>query len=515
MSISLGLPKGILPTPEVAMSAGCVSQLVRVQPNNVNTISSSAQTLTQTASSFQNNLVFPSQLIQFSIPCGQGRHVWIDSEKSSISFRVNYALTTAAGAGYSSSTIAYLQESAASWINRIVHIGPNGQTIDDVVNANISETIDHLLNYNTTDRDNFAGQFGFLSETGTVTNYTQGHTIKALSGTLASTANSYYSYEFPLASALLGKYAKGFFPAGSVNKLDVQLYTNSQVPVTFSVAGTAGTGTAPQATFTIDNISLNLWYLTLDNESARMLGSPKMHYLHGVTQRTASSTIAAGTSGYTNTLIGLRGKSCRSLFTRFVDTGAMSSAISQAYCINGVYDSKMPLASQLNYLLQGKDRYPQFPHNTQILPSSVLNRLLMASEKFVEWETRSSFIPTQFFAPIWSGSTGTPTANAPTAANGYDQNVVDAAAGSAAAGGAAVGYTSTPSNLLTFIFGEDLRKVHNSQVLDGYDLTVTANHFLEMNLLYAPTNTQSVFFTGRFDIIFEIDMEQGTINYRM
>jgi hypothetical protein len=130
----------------------------------------------------------------------------------------------------------------------------------------------------------------------------------------------------------------------------------------------------------------------------------------------------------------------------------------------------------------------------------------MASEKFAEWETRSSFIPSQFFAPIWSGSTGTISANAPTAANGYDQNVVDACAS---------GVTSTASNLLTFIFGEDLRKVHNSQVLDGYDLTVTANHFLEMNLLYAPTNTQSVFFTGRFDIIFEIDMEQGTINYRM
>jgi len=485
------------------MSAGCVSQLVRIQPNNVNTISSAAQSLPGASTTYQNNLVFPSQLVQFSIPCGQGRHVWVDSEKSSISFRVNYQVSTA-GASYNSAS-GYLQESAASWINRIVHIGPNGQTIDDVVNSNISETIDHLMNYNTTDRDNFAGQFGFLSETLSVTNNTQGHSITSLTGTGPNTAsNCYYSYEFPLPSALLGKYAKGFFPAGSVNKLDVQLYTNSSVPVTF-YSGSA-TATAASVTFTIDNISLNLWYLTLDSESARMLGSPKMHYLHGVTQRTASSTLSAGTSGYVNTLIGLRGKSCRQLFTRFVDTGAMSTAISKSYCINGVYDSKMPLCSQLNYLLQGKDRYPQFPHNTQILPSSVLNRLLMASEKFKEWETRSSFIPSQFFAPIWSGSTGTISANAPTAANGYDQNVIDACA---------AGVTSSVSNLLTFIFGEDLRKVHNSQVLDGYDLTVTANHFLEMNLLVAPTNTQSVFFTGRFDIIFEIDMEQGTINYRM
>lgn len=457
MSIALGLPKGILPSPEIAMSAGCVSQLVRVQPNNVNTISSSAQAL-PVANGYTNSLVFPSQLVQFSIPCGQGKHVWIDSEKSSISFRVNYAVTTSSGGtsgtnGYTSSTAAYLQESAASWFNRIVHIGPNGQTIDDVVNLNVSETIYHLMNQNTTDRDNFAGQFGFLAESGTASNYTQGHKIASIVSSTSSTAgspmsaaNAYYSYEFPLPSSLLGKYAKGFFPCGSVNKLDVQMYTSSQVPVSVLIDVSNTAVSAPQVTFTIDNISLNLYLLTLDNESARMLGSPKMHYLHGITQRTASSTIASGSTGYQTTLIGLRGKSCRQLITRFTDTGSTSAANS----INGVYDSKMPLASQLNYLLQGKDRYPQFPHNTQILPSSVLNRTLMASEKFKEWEQRSSFIPSQFFKYITTGT-------APTAATGYDQNVVDA------------GSATSILNLSTFLFAEDLRKVHNSQVLNFGD----------------------------------------------
>jgi hypothetical protein len=120
----------------------------------------------------------------------------------------------------------------------------------------------------------------------------------------------------------------------------------------------------------------------------------------------------------------------------------------------------------------------------------------MSSEKFVEWEQRSSFIPSQFFNYITNGGSVT-------AANGYDQNLVNA------------GSATNISNLATFLFGEDLRKAHNSAVLDGYDLTVTANHFLELNLTIAPSNTQSVFFTGRFDIIFEIDLEQGTINYRM
>lgn len=508
MSVVLGLPKGMLPSPEVAMSAGTVSQLVRVQPNNVNTITNTPQALPIAAKSYSNSMTFPSQLVQFSVPCGQGKHVWIDSEKSSISFRVKYAVTTA-GAGYDASgnSCGYLEGGATSWFNRIVHIGPNGATIDDVVNLNISEHIDQLINYNSADRDTFGAQFGFLAEPCTIangqssnatSNFVQGHGIACLKGTTVNSATtSNYSYEFPLPSSLLGKYAKGFFPCGAVNKLDIQMYTASTVPITFYSGGALAT-TAAQVQITIDNIALNLYLVTLDAESARMLGSPKVHYLHGITSRVASSTIAAGTSGYTNTLIGLRGKSCRQLFTRFQDSGTLTvggtadTGIAQS--ANGPYDSKMPQASQLNYLLQGKDRYPQFPHNTQLLPSSVFNRLLMASEKFKEWEQRSSFMPQQYFKYITGSSV---------AAGTDDQNVVDA------------GNLTCANNLACFMFGEDLRKVHNSQVLDGYDLTVTANHFLELNFLNAPTNTQVVWFTGKFDIIYEIDMEAGTISYRM
>jgi hypothetical protein len=487
MSISLGLPKGLLPTPETALSAGTVSNLVRIQPNNVNTIASPAQNIPATITTYYNSWNFPSQLVQFSVPCGQGKHVWVDSEKSSISFRVNYQITTATVA--STAATAFLQEGASSWFNRIVHIGPNGQTLDDCVNLHISEALDHHININTPDRTAFAAGYGFLPST---TAQVQGHSIDSLTGT-ASTAltNCYYSYEFPLPSSLLGKYAKGFFPAGSVNKLDIQLYTNSQVPISY-YSGTAAHTTTGAVTFTIDNISLNLYYLTLDGESARMLGSPSMHYLHGVTQRTASSTLASGTSGYINTLIGLRGKSCRGLFTRFTDNGAVGTANQ----LNGVFDSKMPMCSQLNYLLQGKDRFPQFPHNTQILPASVYNRHLLASEKFMLNEQHSSYIAAQFFRYVTVGAN-------PTAANGYDQNVVNATS------------VAQSNNLCMFVFGEDLRKVHNSQVLDGYDLTVTANHFLETNILIAPSNGQTIFFTGWFDIIYEFDLAQGTINYRM
>ena len=499
MSITLGLPKSLLPTPSTAMSSGSMSQLVRVQPNNIASVSSSPQVLPITANTGNNSLSFPSQLVSFSIPSGQGKHVWIDSAKSTVSFRVNFQVSTA-GAGMADCR-ANLQGGATSFFNRIVHIGPNGQTIDDVVNLHVSEHINQLLNLNVPDRDCFAPMYGFASEAGTANsvNTVQGHPIDSLAGNTANSAgNCFYSYEFPLPSALLGKYAKSMFPCGSVSKLDVQLYTNSFIPISYSNT-TLGT-TGPTLTVTIDNISLNLWMITLDTESMRLLGAPRIHSIHGITQRTATSTLAAGSSGYMNTLIGLRGKSCRNLFTRIVDQGSVGlGALTNGACaaaLNGWADSKALLCSQLNYLIAGKDRYPQFPHNTQNLPASVFSRTLMASEMYDLWKQHSSLMPLQFFKYATVGT-------APTAAGGYDQRIVSA------------GSLTTTLDLATFVFGEDLRKAHSSEVLDGIDLTVTANHFLETNILVAPTNSQSIYFTGFFDIIFECDMESGTISYRM
>jgi hypothetical protein len=505
MSVALGLPAGFKPSPEIAMSAGVQSQLVRVQPNNISSITSGTQTVSYTATNgYVNNLTFPSQLIQFSIPAGAGAHTWIDTEKTTLSFRVTYSVKTA-GAGNDSTCTAYLQGGASSFINRIVTIGPDGATLDDVVNQNLATHCRQLMEHNISDRDVFAASQGFLADIGAAQNLVQGHVIQAFSGAQQNSAGSIitatndqaYSYEIPFENSLLGCWSKGFMPIGLVNKLDVQLYTVSQLPITFYAGATTIT-TSPQVAVVIDNIALNLFYLTLDSESVRMLGSLKTHYVHGVTARVASSIIPASTSGYTNTLIGLRGKSCRTLWTRFSDLGTVAgvtNANATAAAVNGVYDSKLPLCSQMNYLLQGKDRVPMFPHNTQILPASVFSRMMFSSEKFKQWEQRSSFVPVQYFKYIDYAST------APSQTGGYDFNVINA------------GYTSSSNNLCTFIFGEDLRKAHSSQVLDGYDLTVTANHFLELNFLSAPLNSQTAWFIGRFDIIYEIS--EGVVHMRM
>lgn len=501
MSVVLGLPKGFKSSPEVAMSSGVASQVVRVQPNNASQVSSGPVALPTAATTFTNSLAFPAQLLQFSVPAGQGPSAWIDTEKSTLSFRVNYRVSTAAGStGYDPADSAYLLGGASSWINRVVALGPDGSTLDDVVNWNLAEHVRQLVEHNIADRDVFAGSQGFLADAGLAYNYVQGHPIASMSTAMTGTTDCFYSYEIPLSQSLIGSLAKGFFPIGMVNAFTIQLYTPSQMPILFYTGANAAAGTAAQITVTIDQIALNLFYLHLDAESVRMLGDVKTHYVHGITNRVASQSIAGGTTGYTNVLMGLRGKSCRQIWTRFSDSATpVVAGGTVALPTGGIYSSRLLGCTQLNYLINGQTRYPAYPHNTVMLPATVFSRTLMASERFKQWKQRSSLMPGNFFKPAFG------VAAAATAANGYDQNIVNASS------------SLTPSvaaaNLDTFMFGEDLRKCHNSEVLDGVDLSLTATHFLELNIANAPTNAQTVWFIGAFDIIYEI--RDGVISYRM
>lgn len=490
MSVQIGLPSGFLPKPEISVSNGTKSELVVVQPNNVSSIAGSSTTTATLATGITSPFNFIPQLVQFSIPCGQGRRVWLDTTKSTMSFRVKYNLSAVAGTWTTSDVTAFLKGSAYSWFNRITHVNPQGQVLDDVVNTNITELVNDLLEVNIADRDAYA-QIGYLSDKGANQNLVQGHGIPLFTGANAapSVAYAYYNYEVPLHSSLLGKYAKGsFVPLGSVAKLDLQLYTNSEAPISLAVTGTAPTTATLTADFTMDNIRLNLHYVTLDDESMRVLGAPRMHYVHGITQRVANGAITSSSSGYQNILIGLRAKSVRQIFSRF-STGAG----------NTWADSFCPLVSQMNYLLNGTDRRPKVPHSTQYFPMSVLSRCLQASERFKQWSQHSSLIPSQFFK--WASAT------APVSTAQYDNVLIEASASTSV--------SASGNNLATFMFGEDLRVCSSSEVLDGIDMTTSASHFLELNLLYAPNTNINVFFVGRMDIIYEFDMEVGTVVYRM
>jgi len=488
MSVVIGLPKGLLPSPAASLSSECRSSWIKIQPNNVASVVSGTTSIA--ASTNNNQMSFPSQEIRFSIPVGQGKNVWCDTSKTTLSFRARYEVSTAS---VGSATItSNLVSNGLAWFDRIQMLNSNGQAIEDVTGLAIAEHHKQMYNFDSAERDSMALAYGykFQDEATDSRNDCTGHSITNLTTTTTlAVGSSYYSYDMPLPSSFFGAGAKGFCPVGALQKLDCYLTTSAIQPVII-IAG-SGITTSAVVKVTLDNFSINAYYLTLDDKSAALLGSPKMHYLHGITNRTSNSTLNSGVSGQISVLIGCRGQSVRSLSTRFSE-----NAYTTAGSLNGIFDSKLPLCSQLNYFIQGSTRVPPNPHNTNQNPASVFLHALQASEAFTEKAMKFGGVPYTFTTYLATGT-------APTAANGYDQNIVDAGSDT---------YQASTQN---FSFSEDLRKASTSAILDGMNFSVSANNYLEMNITNAPTNTIYCTFITSQDVIYLIDMEQGSVEARI
>lgn len=489
MSVVLGLPRGLLPSPEAALSAGCDAQWVKIQPNNVSSVASNTFS-GLAASTISSNIAFPSQQVNFSIPCGMGRNTWLDVNKTTLSFRVRYQVTGASTG--SATTSAFVNSSALSFWDRMTVVNAAGQVLDDVVGLSQIETHKQIWSFDVAERDAIALNYGFRYEddSGSSYNYLQGHSIPifTVSATTLATGSNYFSYNLPLPSSILGQGARGWLPVGVLPKLDVQLYTNNILPVSISVG--AGMTASASIVVTIDNISINACYLTLDDKSSALLGGVREHYIHGITNRLSSGVINSGVTGQTNVLLGLRGKSVRSIATRFSE-----NALTTAGSANGLYDSKMPIATSINYFLAAKTRLPPNPINLTNDVATAFSQALQASEAFNPMKFRYGGSPKAFATYVANGGTIS-------GANGYDQWLTLA------------GSSTAVGSLAAFTFAMDCRKASTSQILDGVDLSTSANNFLEVNLSVAPTNTLYCSFISSMDIIYVIDMATGNIEAR-
>jgi hypothetical protein len=282
--------------------------------------------------------------------------------------------------------------------------------------------------------------------------------------------------------------ARNFCPIGALQALNLSLWTGAMMPITYSIAtGDATTGTV--LTATIQNISIDLQYIYLDQQSASLLNLGKEYYIHSITNRLSTGTINALSSGQVSTLIGLRGRSVRGLATRFSQnvSGTTGSA-------NGVFDSQLIPCNQMNYFINGKDRVPSAPHNSLSAPSTVFEHALQASEAFTAKDTKYGGVFQSFcnYVPL----TGTVPANL--------SRWVTAA-------GTATAITS----LTAFSFAEDMRVASSSQILDGRDFSTSASHFLELNIAQQVTNAINVSFISSQDIIYVIDLETGNVESRL
>jgi hypothetical protein len=499
--VPLGLPAAILPSVQAVLSPDCTSQFVRVQPNNLSSVQSGAFTIPNTATTAINTAIqipFPATPIQFSVPAGASPNVFIDHSKSVLNFRVRYS-NTASSAVYGGLE-ANLQGSAHAWFERCTEM-INGAVIDDQTGWDVACNSDLAWALNSADRDVNAVSLGLLAEnvsppaaSSASYNLVQGHAIPNLNvaAGAVNAGDSYFSYCIPFKSAFAGVDAKSFTPIGRCGKYDITLYPPSLAPVTLVQLAAAATAAGTNVTITIDQISLELFYITLDQQSAALLPSvDKPWALSGVTHRVGSGTLPSSTTGAVSIQVPIRVKSARSLSTRFSEN--VRTITNGA--VNGKFDSKAPLVSSMSYFLAGQKRVPNMPHSTQLNISRIFAHTMQAYyDKGIDRQmSRCAYAPSDFCKYMASAA-------APTAAAQYDQFLV------------AAGSDSLVDSLSGFEFAEDLR-LASTTFLNGSDLT-SSNSYLEFSLLSAPTNTQNVVFIAKADIIFVI-MPNGNVEARV
>jgi hypothetical protein len=413
-----------------------------------------------------------------------GKHVFIDTTKSRLNFRVKYTTTASVT---NATWKGYLISSAYSWWDRIQTLNNNGQAVDDVVNLGQILNQRTIYDFNASDRDS-QWQYGFLADEPDATSYNslQGHKIDNLfaSAGLLGANSYYYDYSVPLPSSLLGLGARNFCPIGALQSLGISLWTPSTMPVVYSCDTATTSGTLA---CTIDNISIDFQYIYLDQKSASLLNLGKEYYIHSITHRLSTGFIASGTTGQVSTLIGLRGRSVRALFAKFSESAQGAASPS------GVYDSKLIPCTQLNFFLGGKDRFPNVTHNSLYAPSTVYEHTQQAMEAFSPDRTKygGTYIN---FCKSFAGSTGT---------TGEARWITNA------------GTTAILSALSTFNLGEDLRVASSSVILDGYDMSQSASHFLEMNIAKSTTNGINVSLISAQDIIYVVDLMTGNVEARV
>lgn len=479
-SPQVGFPKELANEIDYSIPAGVSSYQVKVVPSNLSQVQSSTQTLTASSTLQLNGT---SSNVIFDIPAGQGKSVFLDPRFTTLNFRVNYEIVNTPTSAVITS--AQLRSSGYAHFDRCYVQSQEGVILDDINLVGLVQDALIQLEVDVAQRDAFALMYGFQFEgaTANALNSNQGHKLSGIDGTTVNAAaTAYYSYSMPLISSLIGKGAKKFFQIGATNKLQIVLQTAAIIPVSF-VTGTATTA----ATFriTIDNISLNCCYVDVGMDGLKMLNKTGLQYYDGITYRVSSATLPASTSGAVSLLTGLRGSSVRSIWSRFTE----ASTLSTAGCINYIYDSKMPQATSIAYNINGL-LVPPNPVDLLHAPATAFSMLQESNGSFDNYDFKSGMVPTQWLIYVPGG----------TLATDADKLISSNA--------------SAVASLAQFMFGQNLEKISKHGIMDGMNLQ-SGNTFLNMVLGNLNTNSVTVFFIAKMDIIYIHDTATGSISVRM
>lgn len=484
MATTIGFPTELKNEIDYSLPPSMSSYGVKVVPSNLSQSQSSVQTL---VASSALNLNGTSQNIIFDVPAGQSKDTFIDPRFSTLSFRCTYEIVNTPSAA--KITSASLRGSAMSHFSRTYTQSQSGVILDDVNSLDVIHDFLTQTEIDVAQRDCLAKMYGFQYETAEAAsaNTNQGHELSAMISTTghSSSVKSYYSYCVPLLNSLIGKGQSKMFQIGATNKLQVVLTTNSILPVSI-VTDTASV--PAQFRITIDNISLNLQYVSIGGEAMKLLNKSGLQYFNGMTYRASTSTIPASTSGAISLLAGVRGSSVRSLFCRFTE----ATATSIAGCINYILDSKMPLATSMSWNINGQ-LVPSNPTDLVHNPALAFAQTQQAIGSFNNYEFKSGLTPDKYFVYL-------PTSGS--VPNDADHVLTEA------------GSSTSAESLAQFVWGYSLEKIAKAGILDGQNLN-SGSTFLNMTWAAANSNAVTAFVIAKMDVIYVLDTVSGEISVRM
>lgn len=488
---AIGIPSEMkLNEVDFSLPADARSYDVKIQGSNLSSVIGPQVSLATAAgagSTLTTTPQFNSQTIYFDLPCGQSPSTFLDNRFTTLSFNATMTVNTA----ITNIGNAYQRSGGYSWFDRMYITAQNGNIIEDISELGLCMDLMVATQLNSSARDTLATAYGFVSTNdATLGNVSQGHIWASLLHGTAVTAVETHSYSIPIPSAICGILADKMLNIGRTSKLQIALVTATDLPISFASVTGAGTGVV---TFTLSNFAIQARYVDIGPTALRILdeASPdKKGYIHGQSYKTSSVSVPA-TAGQQSALVGIRGSSVKSLFARFVDGGALSTANS----VNGKYDSKNPMINSLNFNIGG-NRLPNNPVNPLLSPSQAFRDLQMACGSFNNSQFTSSIIPAQY-AKLAAGGTAS-TAGGST--GGTQEQLYN------------LGSTST--GLCQFLYGYDCEIVARRGLMSGLNCN-SAPVFIEFNITTLPTNSQVVYVHALIDQVIIHDYLTGDIQVRM
>jgi hypothetical protein len=466
---------------DIKVQASNLSSVVGPQVNMA-TSTTAGTTLTTTPQ-------FNSQTLYFDLPCGQSPSTFLDNRFTTLSFNATMTVNTAV----TSSASAYQRSGGYSWFDRMYITAQNGNIIEDFTELGLGMDLMVATQIDSSGRDTLATQYGFFSDNNATTgNFAQGHLWSSLTGSSAVVGCvETHAYSIPLPSAVVGILADKMLNVGRTSKLQIALVTTNDLPISFSAPGT--TASAGVVTWTLSNFSLQCRMIDIGPTALRILdeASPdRKGYIHGQTYKTSSTTVPASVSGQISALVGIRGSSVKSLFSRFVDGNVSASG-----SVNGKYDSKNPMINALNFNIGGA-KLPTNPCNPLFSPSQAFRDLQMASGSYNNSQFASSIVPSQYCKLAVGGTASTAGS---TLGNTQEQSYTLAQANNA---------------LCQFIYGYDTEIIARRSLMSGLNCN-SAPVFIEFNITTAPTNAQTIYVHALIDQVLIHDYATGDIQVRM